>query len=170
MPNWCDNVVNVTHKDPKMLDRFEQAFNAGRLCDEFVPMPEELKGTTSPSETNEVLVEKYGASDWYMWAVNNWGTKWDVGGDGEYIERDGDTIYCNFQSAWSPPVPVMVALEELGFQVTAKYYEPGMGFVGVYEDGNEEYYDDWEDALGTDLDDTFGLTEAKAEMEENEDD
>jgi len=39
MPNWCDNTLEVSHKDPVVMKRFVDAFKAGRLCEEFVPNP-----------------------------------------------------------------------------------------------------------------------------------
>ena len=78
MPNWCYNNATFTHKDPAMIKKLIDGAKDGNLFNTFVPMPEEIKNTSSPSEANEVLIEKYGASDWYSWAVANWGTKWDT--------------------------------------------------------------------------------------------
>ena len=66
------------------------------MLNRFHPMPTELKNTTSPCENNEVLKEKYGATNWYDWHCNNWGTKWDVNID---IQEESDNaIYMNFDS------------------------------------------------------------------------
>jgi hypothetical protein len=73
----------------------------------------------------------------------------------------------------------MGIVEELtnrGLSVTLYYYEPGMGFVGKYEDGSDECYDlsglDSSTviaAIGNELDDMFGISENMAEYEaENE--
>ena len=138
MPNWCDNTLEVSHEDPKMVDRVVQAFTAGRLCEEFIPSPN-------------------GEWDWDF-SVNNWGTKWDVGGDQEYIERDETAVHMTFQSAWSPPMGLYEKLYALGFQVKAYYYEPGMGFCGIYENGIDEEYNT-DDELPEDLDEMFAITE-----------
>jgi hypothetical protein len=65
MPNWCNNNIELAHKDPAMLERAKTAFVDGRLLDEFIPLPAELKDTTAPArESDTALMEKYGASDW----------------------------------------------------------------------------------------------------------
>lgn len=130
MPNWCLNKLTVSHDDPAMMERFVKAYNEGKLCNEFVPLPEDI------------------GDDWYGWCVDNWGTKWDVGADvgTEKEERYGlkATVVDNeatvsFDSAWAPPVPVYHELVELGYRVHASYFEPGMGFCGIYNDGHDNY-------------------------------
>ena len=44
-----------------------------------------------------------------------------------------------FESAWSPPIYAYEKLQALGFQVTAYYWEPGMGFCGRF-DSDGDYY------------------------------
>ena len=76
MPNWCNNFVEISGSK-EQLDRVEKAFTEGRLCDEFIPIPAELRDTTAPSREDEAtraaLIEKYGSADWYDFCVNNWG-------------------------------------------------------------------------------------------------
>lgn len=140
MPNWCYNTVSVSHKDPAMIERFVKATENETLLNEFVPMPEELRNTTSPSPTNESLVEKYGASDWYSWAVNNWGTKWDICDSyADCVDKHSATA--SFNTAWSPPIDFYNELVELGFDVDATYTEEGMGFAGHYLNGEDESID-----------------------------
>jgi hypothetical protein len=174
MPNWCNNNIELAHKDPAMLERAKAAFVDGRLLDEFIPLPAELKDTTSPSETNEALVEKYGASDWYSWCVNNWGTKWDISPYGCEIENG--QLVGSFDSPWGPPLEAYAKLEELGFEVRAYYHECGMGFAGVYE-GFDEFYDysgmsadEAEEYLPEALDEMYGITESMREWEEENED
>jgi len=45
MPNWCDNTLELRHEDPAMIKRAKEAFEAGRLLDEFIPVPQQLKDT-----------------------------------------------------------------------------------------------------------------------------
>jgi len=118
MPNWCNNTVTVKHSDPKMIARVQEAFEAGRLCNEFLPNPN-------------------GEWSWEH-SVNTWGTKWEVEGELDTIE---DGVVLSFDSAWAPPIGLYDHLHSLGYEVTALYYEPGMAFAGMYEDGNDECFD-----------------------------
>jgi hypothetical protein len=151
-------------------------------------MPEELNitsGRLGDGEEQRELerktaenIEKYGVANWYDFNVANWGTKWEIGGDGATaeIEEDGLSFSAPFESAWSPPTGVCEALVEQGFEVTLYYYEPGMGFVGKWEDGCDDYYEYSGEnsqtiraAIGDELDDMFGISESMAEYEaENE--
>jgi len=174
MPNWCNNNIELAHEDPAMLERAKAAFVDGRLLDEFIPLPAELKDTTSPSETNEALMEKYGASDWYNWCINNWGTKWDISPYGCEIENG--QLVGSFDSPWGPPLEAYAKLEELGFEVRAYYHECGMGFAGVYE-GFDEFYDysgmdadEAEEYLPEALNEMYGITESMREWEEENED
>jgi len=122
-------------------------------------------------ESDEALVAKYGYSDWYSWCVNNWGTKWDISPYGVEINEHGVLVGA-FDSPWGPPIQAYEKLEALGFEVRAYYYEPGMGFTGMYE-GADEYYDysgmsadEAEDMLPETLNEMYGITENMREWEE----
>jgi hypothetical protein len=177
MPNWCNNNIELSHENPEMVKRALTAFTDGRLLDEFIPLPAELKDTTAPArETDEALMEKYGASDWYSWCVSNWGTKWDISPYGAEINEYGVLVGA-FDSPWGPPIEAYAKLEELGFEVRAYYNECGMGFAGVYE-GFDECYDysgmsagEAEDYIPEILEDFYCIVENMREWEEeNEED
>jgi hypothetical protein len=151
MPNWCSNSLTLTHTDPAMIDKAVQAFTDGKLLETFVPYEGEWD---------------------YDWCVSNWGTKWDVGGDNGYTRPNPNTLNISFESAWAPPTVAYSRLEELGFTVKAMYYEPGMCFCGLYEDGNDDYYEydnmdaaELADTLPTELDEEFGISDQLAEWE-----
>ena len=187
MPNWCGNTLTITHEDPTMIVRAKAAFANSEFLNEFIPVPEDLKitaGSVSDPEAQAKLEEqekanraKYGYDNWYDWCVNEWGTKWDVG-DGSGIQTwDDHELIVYFDSAWAPPLAAYEKLLDLGFTVYATYYEPGCAFAGIFEDGNDDYYDlsemdsgDVQQQLPTELDDAFGISESMAEYEaENED-
>ena len=47
-----------------------------------------------------------------------------------------------FRSAWSPPVALYHVIEQDNiFEVEAGYLEEGMGFVGRYSGGFDDYYE-----------------------------
>jgi hypothetical protein len=186
MPNWCNNVVELAHEDPAMLERAKDALNRGEFLQEFIPVPPELKVTVAGSVgeigsyaqrlhefTQKLNVEFFGAKDWYDYCVNEWGTKWDVGGDGMTCEIEDGRISTSFDSAWSPPIAAYEKLVDLGFSVRAYYYEGGMCFAGVWEDGDDDYYDlsgmdsaAVEEQLPKVLDEMFCISEYMAEYEE----
>jgi hypothetical protein len=188
MPNWCSNHITVRGTDSAEIKRLADAFDNGEFCGAVVPMPEELNITSGflgdGDEQKELErksaanLEKYGYANWYDFNVANWGTKWEVGGNGDVCERDEDGLGFSapFESAWSPPTRVCESLVEQGFEVTLYYYEPGMGFVGKWEDGCDDYYEYSGEnsktiraAIGDELDDMFGISESMAEYEaENE--
>jgi len=186
MPNWCNNNLTLTHEDPAMILRAKEALDRGEFLQEFIPVPQDLKDTVSGSmgedhrEAHEAQQkanrEKHGYSNWYDFCVGEWGTKWDVGGDGQTdIHPDGKMLHTTFDSAWSPPVNAYVKLEELGFGVNAMYYEGGMAYAGAYGEGGDEEInlegmsaDDVENHY-PEIDEAFGISESMREYEaENE--
>ena len=188
MPNWCNNTVSIAHQDPEKLRALVAAINEGKFCNHVIPTPEDLNivagrvGDDTDPDQQELErrqkenLEKYGAKDWYDFQTSNWGTKWDVDAY-ETVEFDPQGVTFGFDSAWSPPMGVYDALVEQGFSVTAYYYEPGMAYVGKYEDGCDECYDysghnsrTVVDAIGEELDEMFGISESMAEYEEDEKD
>ena len=129
MPNWCLNNITVEHEDSAMVDRFERAYNEGKTCEEFLPVPKDENGRIFDG--------------WYDWCVNNWGTKWDVGGKPEHhglkATRVGNQVSASFDSAWAPPTGLYEKLVELGYNVRATYWEPGMAFCGIWDNGVDNY-------------------------------
>lgn len=176
MPNWCNNNIELYHPDKAMVERAAKAFADGTLLNEFIPLPDELKDTTAPArESNDTLVDKYGASDWYSWCINNWGTKWDISPYGVEINENGVLIGA-FDTAWGPPIQAYEAFESMGFEVRAYYNEPGMAFCGAYEGFDESYdysgmsADEAEDVLPETLNEMYGITESMREWEEENQD
>jgi hypothetical protein len=184
MPNWCSNHITVRGTNSAEIKRLADAFDNGEFCGTVVPMPEELNITSgflgSGDEQKELEaksaanLEKHGFANWYDFNVAKWGTKWEIGGNGDEAERDEDGLGFSapFESAWSPPIAVCEALVEQGFEVVLYYYEPGMGYCGKFEDGYDEYYEYSDEnsktvraAIGSDLDDMFGISESMAEYE-----
>lgn len=190
MPNWCSNYISVRGTNAAEVKRLADAFDSGELCDAVIPVPQALKDTVAGShgdpdkqkaleQQEQANLAKYGVRNWYDFCVSRWGTKWDINTTSE-CDRDDDGLGFNgsFDTAWSPPMGVVERLEAQGYEVTLYYYEPGMCFVGKYEDGNDEYYQyEGENsktvaqAIGTELDDFWGISEQMADWEaENEED
>ena len=186
MPNWCSNHITVRGTNQREIAEIAKAMEEGRFFDSIIPTPEDLnrEGSSTHGGPNAELyeqiraenLEKHGYSNWYDFQVARWGTKWDVECQDVQVEDDGLAVSTYFDSAWSPPMGIVEALTDRGLEVTLYYYEPGMGFVGKYEDGSDECYDlsglDSSTviaAIGNELDDMFGISESMAEYEaENE--
>jgi len=186
MPNWCDNQVTITGPN-SVIDKIEKIVkeekDSGGLLNFFHPMPEELRNTTADGSENKKLKAKYGYSDWYSWACDNWSTKWDVnefyGVDRQYLTEQSEgesTISFAFSSAWSPPIGAyeyfLAKNEECSLK--AYYYEGGCDFMGEWDNGADDCYkpsdyestdDFWQDGVGSTLDEMFNITESMAEWE-----
>jgi hypothetical protein len=182
MPNWCNNSVEIYHDDPKMIERVRTAFNGEGLLQEFIPVPKELTDTVSGSmgedqrEAHEAQqaanVKKYGYANWYDFCVNEWGTKWEIGADGNPAQDIPGGLMLGFDSAWSPPIAAYEKLQAMGFRITAMYYESGMAFAGVWDNGDDDYYEyggmdskEIAETLPSALDEAFGISESVAEWE-----
>lgn len=158
MPNWCSNSVTFYNDDPAQIERLKNAYLEDRLFSEFVPNP------AGPE-----------AENWYSFNSESWGTKWDSGGR-DIVDICDTSITVMFDTAWSPPLAFYRALEEQGWDVEAQFYEPGMAFVGKYEDGVEESYDipstieEVQEQIPADMDECWGITENMEMWQEEEDD
>jgi hypothetical protein len=133
-----------------MIARVREAFEQERLCNEFLPNPN-------------------GEWSWEH-SVNTWGTKWELAGEIDSIE---DGVILSFDSAWAPPIGLYEKLYSLGYEVTARYYEPGMAFAGTYEDGSDDCYDysgmnadEIEKYLPEELDKYFAISETVSQWEQ----
>ena len=187
MPNWCNNTVVLKHEDPTMIERARKAFTDARFLEEFIPVPKDLhivsgsvgaKGSPEQIELEAQTMRNlsiYGYATWYDYCVNEWGTKWDVGGDDYNAPQDiPGGLMLSFDSAWSPPITAYEKLMELGFEIEAMYYEPGMAFAGVWDNGSDDYYDysgldskGIAEQLPARLDEAFWISESVAEWEED---
>lgn len=188
MPNWCSNVVEISHKDPAKLQEVMTAFNDGKFCNYAIPVPPELQivagrvgADDNPEqikleEQEKINFAKYGYKNWYDFCANVWGTKWDVTNESDTreLEAGATDMTISFESAWAPPIGAYEALVEMGFEVRAYYYEPGMAFAGIWEDGMDDFIEfggmnsTWVAEEMPVLDEMFGISEAMAEYEEDE--
>lgn len=185
MPNWCNNSVTISHPDSAKMEALAQAVREGEFLKHIIPIPDDLQivaGRVGDDNNPDQIelerktaenIEKYGAGNWYDFCVNHWGTKWDVDPyEPSDVKVENNTIQFGFDSAWSPPIGIYEAMIEDGYEVVAYYYEPGMAYVGKWDNGVDECYDysghdskTVVDAIGEELDDMFGISESMAEYE-----
>lgn len=183
MPNWCANTVEIYHQDPAMLERARKGFEQGGLLNEFIPVPADLQitaGFLGNGDEQKKLEEQerrnvatHGYKNWYDFCVGEWGTKWDVGGDGYEAQDIEGGLILSFDSAWSPPIGAFEKLVDMGFSIRAMYYEPGMAYAGIWEDGDDDFYEyggmnseQIAETLPEVLDEAFCISESVAEWEE----
>ncbi|NBS40877.1 MAG: hypothetical protein EBS73_16835 [Betaproteobacteria bacterium] len=139
MPNWCSNNLTLRHKDTAKLNEAIAAFEDGRFFEHFVPLPD-------------------GKWD-YGFCCDNWGTKWDTGGENSVVSALGDNTYgFNFDTAWSPPIEVYRVMCAQGFEIEATYHEQYNG----------ETSSTVRDVVGADLDDEYGISEGLESWEEEQ--
>lgn len=143
----------------RMMDDEAEAFNwekTPRLDD-----PERAFKLAELQKLKDAYTAKWGVesdgfnSGGYEWCCEAWGTKW---GAGDVARRDYDGRACiTFQTAWGPPVPVIIALAKQFplVTLTIEYFEHGGQFAGGFQCPSEkDYYDEekqaWEPGLITD--------------------
>ena len=154
MPNWCDNTVDLTHSDKSKLDALEAELNKDKEAQLFQHL-------------------RPGPEVWeYMWSVENWGTKWDAN-IVHWERKDDNSINLVFETAWGPPTRLYEYLESEDWQVKAFYYEPGMCFAGIYEDGFDACYEygslnakEIREQLPEELDEMYRISESQEQWEE----
>ena len=157
MPNWCFNKITIragkeTRDNIANFLKGDQYFRPwnyeeGKQHDVLVaqptlfafhnviPQPDYILEETDPRRKTNV--PKDSEDGWYNWRVNNWGTKWEVSEVAMYESKVALTY--EFDTAWSPPEPVIAKLSELfpNAYITLFFDEPGMAFRGSisYKEG-----------------------------------
>lgn len=154
MPNWCMNYVTITGPIEK-LEQIAEAANKGQLFEYLSPIGE-----------------------WdYGKAVENWGCKWEASEVSCEIEYDTQTMMLDFDTPWGPPIAAYQAGEaKHDLEIMASFYEPGMAFVGCYEDMEEETFDidfedeNWRDNIPSNLVEEWSLDDDYDNWKEMQDD
>lgn len=167
MPNWCINVLILSHPDRAQIERAVAAFQRRELLTEFFPTPEPLLDEPEPTR---------GAPAWYDWRVNHWGTKWDVGGPDAEVQPEFPEprkVTLRFESAWSPPLNgVRHLCRKHGFTAQLYYVEWGMRYYGAFDSATgAEHLEDTPDTVEQarrvppHIDEMLGITQFLREIE-----
>ena len=129
MPNICTNEISIYSRDERPLKAFMDFVKSEDSDFDFnkiVPSPD---WDNTPNEDGELAIldneapagmgfKKFptsGKSDsrWYDWNCEHWGTKWNsFDGHMEFDELYGEELKYTFDTAWSPPAPILMALKE----------------------------------------------------------
>jgi hypothetical protein len=152
MPNWCANTLEVSNSKEK-IDAFESFLN-------------DIKGKNFFDFFVEPATPE---SDWYNYNLENYGCKWNC--DANTWERISDTMMLVlFDSPWAPPIQLYENMLTGDYEVCAEYYEPGMGYVGKWDNGVDECYEysdiDSLDNIPDDLIESWGIRESMSMEEE----
>lgn len=184
MANYCENTLTVIGK-PKDIVEFsnlvytENGANPLPLdFNKIIPYPEDLAYLDrfwheEYKKTGEFPSWKNGFNSGGLeWCVENWGTKWnamythcETSGSNEIdIDTRDNKLYnvtYDFDTAWSPPIPVVAKMAEMfpTLEFELEYEEGGEGFKGsnsfadgkqiaadvyYFESENEEEYEQYQ--------------------------
>ena len=148
MPNWCYNLLYVIPQGETGKEEFA-AFERDNVVEgedgspqltfrHILPPPDERILDTADGYNGRIE----GLPDGHSWAIETWGTKW---GPRETVRLAPDrhemrypargTVAIEFETAWSPPKPVVLAW--------AKKY-PHLLFALHYEEGGNLFIGDME--------------------------
>lgn len=122
MPNWCSNHIQLSGKKVNQLVKFLDKNQGKNFFDFFVP----------PAKEND--------DNWYSYNQENYGCKWNCDAN-DWVKEDEEVVTVIFDSPWGPPLALFEKMFQEGWDVDAKYYEPGMCFVGHWYNGDDDIYE-----------------------------
>jgi len=176
MPNWCENSLYIRgpHEDLKRFVEFARSPEGVFDFNRFIPYPERFErldrlaelweawkaGRVKLDELSEEEIaflvkcrerplDGYNQGG-YDWCVENWGTKWNACEAYLYFHGENEVVY-NFDTAWSPPLPVIRKASELfpSLEFRLEFFEAGMGFCGKYVcKGGKVLEEEWSEYHG----------------------
>jgi hypothetical protein len=98
MPNWSYNHLQIIGRQ----DEIDKCLNS-------------VKTKESAFDFNTVIPEPENNPDWLTWRCEHWGTKWNAepsSGDTIVAERIPTGAEMWFDTAWRPPLPVLLELSK----------------------------------------------------------
>lgn len=156
MPNWCFNQLIISGDNDETIREFISNGEVILDFNKIAPYPEKYQQMDSEweqlmdtrKEPNfEERFEAYKTkwqvdgngfnSGGYGWRLKHWGTKWNAV-DTFISDYRVDNLVIGFDTAWSPPLPVIQELSKQfpEAEFTINFEEPGMGFFGEYKYSN----------------------------------
>lgn len=143
MPNWCECELYIDGPRSEVQRLREYVKSDEWVLDEdkIIPYPRKFRRLDAAAERHA----KEHPDDWsgrpkdgfnsggYEWCSGHWGTKWGFCNVQQPIETKRGGVRYFFDTAWSPPMPLIVKLGELfpGLRLKLKYFECGCAFQGV---------------------------------------
>jgi hypothetical protein len=89
---------------------------------------------------HERRIKEYGATNWYDWSYENWGTKWNAY-EVKFTAHEDEKLVLSVNTAWDTPRAIWNALTEQGYTVKGVMYGEmdGYEFIGDGSDVFETY-------------------------------
>lgn len=103
MPNWVHNTFTVVMGDAKKVFEFVRSAESVFDFNSITPMPTRVQKSDEKVEWEGMTIP-----EWYAWACDNWGAKWNAC-EADYSTDDPDHVI-SFDTAWRPPEPIFEAL------------------------------------------------------------
>jgi len=166
MPNWTHNRLRVRGDDSEKIQEVKKLFEGENPFNSLIPEPDwktipltqeyaqayafsDPRGEigelpTPPDPNKEWDCPKFASTGrqddrWYDWRCTNWGTKWGAC-EIKVTQDDEDFLEITFNTAWSPPEPIVNELRSRYECKDEKSYSDGR-FISVnwfYELEGEE--------------------------------
>jgi len=166
MPNWVYNYLTIEGSEEDINKvkaqvgavvkrKYKSADEVNEEVDEepifsfmnILPPPEDkldeyhaVHGYTGGEKTGDT---KY---NWYNFNVREWGTKWDAR-DVDLLEEHKTSLHYKFDTAWSPPTPVIekLAQQNPNLNITLEYREEqGWGGEVAFTGSFVEVIKEWD--------------------------
>ena len=155
MPNWVYNGVSITADTKEELEAVKQALakpsetwytdiGDDKPTRRVVKTPFNFFNVIHPPED---ILDKDGdywnsdlSSGWYVWNIDNWGTKWNAA-ETMTDQFDELTITYRFSTAWDLPRGIILALPKVFPNISFQWYaeeENGWGEAWEYNKGEPE--------------------------------
>lgn len=93
---------------------------------------EGLEGRPLTQELSLKYLRQYGNDNWYDWAYDNWGTKWDLDEKEILASIEPTSLMYKFDTAWNPPYGIYRELVKRfpKLKMGWRYEEEGMELHG----------------------------------------
>ncbi len=137
MPNHVTNTIELYADEEGFVERVLEEIKGeeeGQYIDfdKIIPQPDNLFTGNLGTEERRDCVAK-GIPNWWDWNIQNWGTKWNAYAQ-SYTGPEYGVATLQFDTAWSPPLPIIAALKEKypDLHVCGSWLEEGHQSAGVF--------------------------------------
>ena len=95
---------------PKVLEKVSTGGNTidGKQVKQWIK-DDNGKDRSLTEEERSKWLSEYGATNWYDWCIDHWGTKWNA--KQTILSQYNNHIMFEFDTAWSPPEPIFQELQ-----------------------------------------------------------